>query len=246
MRFVAEAWGWRGGVFVGVIALILGLAAQAARAEVTQIKKARGSHAYASSDYVPLYPGDNELFLRGPGVHRALAVEFPPGVADRADIQSRHVESEGTQAIAVRVRIKPGVTGKVRVKLAYPGTDDRDVWRARIFRRGVVRSISAPAEAKVGETVRIRFSGEGFGVAAMRAGGPSYSAERVSGSDTAAQFDVTFLTCGKMQVGAALLHDSDVPLSEVLSGDAGYVGVTGPTILVRAPSGAACPRVSGK
>lgn len=246
MRFVSGPRCRCGGVFVGVVAVILGLAAHAARAEVIQIKKARGSHAYASSDYVPLYPGDNELFLRGPGVHRALAVEFPPGVADRADIQSRHAESEGTQGIAVRVRIKPGVTGKVFVKLAYPDTDARDVWRARIFRRGVVRSIGAPSTATVGEPVRIRFSGEGFGVAAMRAGGPLYTVERVSGSDTTAQFDVRFLTCGKMQVGAALLHDFDVPSSEIFSGAAAYQGVTGPTISIRAPSGAACPPAAGK
>jgi hypothetical protein len=225
-------------------AVVLGLGAHAARAEVVGVKKARGSHEYVSSDYVPLYPGDNELRLRGPGVHRALAVHFPPGIADRADIQSRHGGSDGTQAIDVRVRIKRGVTGKVLVKLTYSDTDAQDVWRARVFRRGVVRSISAPARAKVGETLRLGFVGEGFGVAAMRDGGPFFNVERVSGSDTSAQFDVTFLKCGTLQLGAGLLHDSEVPLPEVLSGEAAYEGEVGTTITVRAASGAACSSVS--
>ncbi len=232
---------WCGRWAVVWVAWVLGLGVSEARAEVTGVKRARGAHEYVSSDYVPLYPGDNELSLRGPGVHRALAVHFPPGIADRADIQSRHAD---TQAIALWVRIKPGVTGKVLVKLAYPDTATKDVWKARVFRRGVVRSIGAPAGARVGETLRLQFEGQGFGVAAMRDGGTFYTVERVSGSDTSVQFDVKFLRCGTLQVGAGLLHDSEVPMLEVLSGDAAYQGDVRATITVRAASGAACPPAS--
>lgn len=219
----------------------LALVADVADAEVRGIQKARGARTFAPNEYVPLYPGENELRLRGPNVQTATAVQLPPGIADVVRLQGNTIDSSGVGEITAHIRIKRAVHGKFSVRLAYPDGKQSDTFKARVFRRGIVQMISAPPSAKVGLPIRIRYTGQGFGVAALRDGGPAYTAERVGGSDGSAQFDVTFNQCGALRLGAGLLHDAQVPASEVLSGEAGYLGAAKSTIVVGPADGESCP-----
>jgi hypothetical protein len=228
------------------VACALTLVADVAGAEVRGIQKVGGTRTFAPSQYVPMYPGDNELRLRGPNIQTANAVQVPPGIADVARLQDKGVDSSGIGEVTALIRIKRAVHGKFRVRLVYPGGKHSDTFKARVFRRGIVQMISAPPGAKVGLPIRIRYTGQGFGVAALRGGGPLYTVERLGGSDGSAQFDVTFKQCGTLRLGAGLLHDAQVPTSEVLSGAAGYLGAAKSTIVIGPADGRSCPpAVSG-
>ncbi len=232
---------------LGLVALAsaAGLVAHHATAGVERLRKVKSARTYAPHEYVPLYPGDNSLRILGPGVQTATGVTLPPGIADLVRIRDKSVGAKGVGELNTFIRIKPLVHGKIIVRVVYPGPDPADTFHARIYRRGVVKAISAPARATLGEKVRVTFTGKDFGVAAFRRGGPRYSVKRLGGSDTSARFEVALHGCGRFHLDPSVIHDASVPNSEVVSGKAGYTGTAHATLVVRPLPGQPCPTMSG-
>lgn len=227
--------------FVLSLACALALVTAVAGAQVQRIVKPSSARTFATHEYVPLYPGDNDLVLQGPGVETAKAVTLPPGLAESVQLRDASVDAKGLGQIATFIRIKREVHGKLTVRVTYPAGDRVDAFNARVFRRGTVRTIHAPPKTLVGQKIRVRYEGDELGVAALRAGGPAYTVKRVGGSDRHAEFDIRFKQCGTLWLGPGLLHDASVPYSEVVSGEAGYTGTTNTAVVVGTLPGQKCP-----
>ncbi len=218
------------------------LVATGARADVHSIKKLKGTRTFTVNEYVPLFPGNNEIGVRGRDVQNATNLHFPPGIADSSVLRQKHVDRNGVGYVVASIHLKHGTYGKISARLTYP-QGRRDTFYARIFRRGVVRSIQAPPSAKIGETIRVTFTGRELGVATLKEV-PQFTAQRIGGSNTTAQFDLVFHQCGTLQLRAGLLHDVNVPSSEVISGEAAYAGTPNATIVVTSSDHQRCPSTS--
>lgn len=231
---------------LGVVVAACVLTTDTVHAGVREVVKASGRVRYPSTGYAPLYPGTNDLQLMGPGVERATALSFPPGVASSVTILSREGGAQEGK-LSVRVEIKPTVRGKMSARLTYPGEGTPpDVIKAHVYRRGEVQRISMVGQrALVEQPHRVRFIGTGFGVPDMRRAAGVYDAVHVEGDDTKADFDVTFHRCGTLWLDAAKLHDEQVPASEVREGLAAYRGSATQVIVVGPRPGEACPPNSG-
>lgn len=228
---------------LGWLALVLAMVSttDVARARLRDVQKTRADSRYAPTQYVPMYPGDNEIRIHGSEVRHAIAVQLPPGTAERVALVSKALDSSGIGELTVSVRIEKAVHGKLVAQVLYPGGKAPDTFKVRVYRRGTVQAIVAPSEAKIGAPITVRFTGRDFGVAALRDGGPFYSVERVRGSDSSAESRLVFHQCGSLRLGEDLLHDAHVPFSEVMSGDASYRGRARATVVVGPAPGARCP-----
>lgn len=198
------------------------------------------TRTFAANEYVPLYPGENDVRLRGSGIEHALGVQLPPGVAESAEVRAKTVGRDGVGEILVTIRVKRGMRGKVNLRVVHQA-GRVETFKARIFRRGVVHGITAPKQATVGAPVNVAFNGEDFGVASMRSGESYFASDRSGGTNTAARFSLTFRQCGTFHVMPQLLHDATAPASEVASGEARFTGTVMAVVHVGPAPGAACP-----
>jgi len=223
------------------IALCCVLAAATAYGSLREVSKAGGRVRYAATSYTPLYTGSNDFQLNGPGVERATALAFPPGIASQVAIVSR---AEGQ--LLVRADIKPTVRGKMAARLEYPQGTVADTIKVRVYGRGTVQRISMQGQRTVvGQAHRVQFVGTSLGAPAMQSDPGVYDVQRVAGDETQVAFDLTFKRCGMLWLDASKLHDAMAPAEEVRAGLASYLGDATQVIVVGPRPGETCPPVGG-
>ncbi len=97
--------------------------------------------------------------------------------------------------------------------ITYPaGNLSRDTFTVRIYRRGVVTSISAPATAQVMTNVELVFSGSRIGNSGFfDLPLPLKLVSRVTDNDTVFRARVQFTRCGKHELMPQWIHDRSAP-----------------------------------